>query len=170
MNAPAAPLIARLRAEIASLRQQLAAAIASWDEERERAQREGMRVVALQEQLAAAEIASLREEAHVQKQEAERYLELLAAAEQRNTDMMKMGDRLMAERDAAEEYTVTRKYFDNALQAAEEKGARLALDAVCLLLKYADTRADPTSILEEIDALSIESILKGKPPEGAGHD
>jgi hypothetical protein len=45
----------------------------------------------------------------------------------------------------------------------KERGARLALDAVWLVVKYADTRADPTSILEEIDAISITEILKGKP-------
>jgi hypothetical protein len=74
----------------------------------------------------------------------------------------------------AAEYTVTRQYFDNAIAAAREEGARKAIASlkmkcsVELLLTVDDTVAEAYNdgvahCLRVIELASIPKILKEKP-------
>lgn len=77
-------------------------------------------------------------------------------------------------------YTVTRQYFDNALQVAREEGARRTIAAASRAIRVLHDglnsgvtgirNAALTEAMDAVNFLSIPEILKGKPPEGAGHD
>ena len=57
----------------------------------------------------------------------------------------------------AVEYTVTRQYFDAALQAAREEGARKAIEAVADLQSYQGFIK-----VEQLADISVTEILKEK--------